>query len=118
MPSKLEPGFPATYSMPRSLSTCTIRSDPGRTAARELPTAGGRTAPASRSSCAADGGGAGEFDRPAPAGGDGCASRVCAPVSETCVAMAAAPAAAVAAPFRKPRRLTVSFLDFATAVLL
>jgi hypothetical protein len=32
--------------------------------------------------------------------------------------MAAAPAAAVAAPFRKPRRFTTSFLDLDTAVLL
>src|SRR5690606_12097984 len=41
--------------MPSSFSTCTIRSEPGRTAARG-GTAGGRTAPASRSTCRAVGG--------------------------------------------------------------
>src|SRR5262245_1949327 len=113
MPSKLEPGFAATYSMPRSRRTCTMRSEPGRTAARAFPPAGGRTAPASRSSCGADGAGAGVFDRGAPAGG-----ACCALDSGTCVVIAAAPAAADAAPFRKPRRLTTSFLDFDTVVLL
>ena len=33
-PSKLDPGFAATYSMPRSFRTCVIRSDPGRVMAR------------------------------------------------------------------------------------
>src|SRR5262245_6817732 len=98
--------------MPRSLRTCTIRSDPGRTAARALPPVGGRTEPASRSSWVGDGAGA---CAAAPAGGAAAGALPCgeavASVDGT-VAIAAAPAAALAAPFRNPRRFTASFLDF------
>src|ERR1044071_1754762 len=98
-PSKLDPGLPATYSTPRSRKTSTIRSEPGRTTARwpgriEV----GRTLPASRSTCAGEGGGADSCEGVVP-----CAEA--ALVSGPLVS-AAAPAAAVAAPFRKPRRVT------------
>ena len=55
-PSKLEAGFEATNSISRSLKVCTIRSDPGRFAARS-GTEGGRTFPTSRCSCSVDGAG-------------------------------------------------------------
>src|SRR5687767_13477494 len=109
IPSKLEPGFAATHSIPRSLRTWTIRSEPGLTAARAPGiTAGGRTAPASRAICSAVGGGGGALP---PADPSCVACGV--PALGAAPPAAAAPTAAVAAPFRNPRRLTLC-LDFAT----
>src|SRR5437773_11807691 len=107
-PSKLEPGLAATYSTPRSLRTCVMRSEPGRTTARAV--AGGLILPESRASCSGTGAGAPAAvgaapGRPAPAPW---ASDISAFVTS-----AAAPAAALAAaPLRKPRRLTEAFLVF------
>src|SRR5580698_9232688 len=83
-----------------------MRSEPGRVIRRTV--AGGRTFPASRSSCSCVGAG-----RP-PVGGAGAATAplpgLCASASGEVVASAAAPAAAL---FRKPRRPTALFADFA-----
>src|SRR5262249_59429658 len=92
-PSKLEPGFPATYSSSISFRTWTMRSDPDRWTARTLT--GGRTAVASLATCSWV--------------GAGTAAAVLVPLcAAACgvsvtrdAALAAAPAAA---PFRKPRR--------------
>src|SRR2546423_10078864 len=109
-PSKLDPGLAATYSTPRSFSTCVIRSDPGRTTARA--TGGGRTLPASRATWSTVGGGA-------PPSGGGVLGRLgpvpppCASEISVWVTSAAALAAALAAaPLRNPRRLTAAFLVF------
>src|SRR6266850_6463628 len=108
-PSKLDPGFPAMYSMPRSRRTWTIRSDPGRTTARspDRGATGGRTLPASRSTCPGEGGGA--------ESGAALLSCPAAALATGTLVSAAAPAAAVAAPFKKPRRVTALsvFFDFA-----
>src|SRR5262245_36776213 len=115
-PSKLEPGLAATYSMPRFRSTSTIRSEPGRTTAGPV-TAGGCTAPASRSICACVGGGAPPAAAaPPPA----CGSSVVVAVAGTVAVNAAVPAAAVAvaAPFRNPRRLTRVPFETAMCVVL
>src|SRR5262245_34875188 len=103
-PSKLEPGLAATYSIPRSRITCTIRSEPGRMTVRSRAPATGRTLPASRLTCSADGGGAELFALPF------CAASRSGIGTE--VPSAAAPAAAVAAPFRNPRRFTAIFFGF------
>ena len=109
IPSKLEPGLAATHSMPRSLRTWTIRSEPGLTAARApAASAGGRTAPASRSICCAVGGGTGASMAAPPA-----AACCGVPAIGASPPAAAAPTAAVAAPFRNPRRFTLC-LDVAT----
>src|SRR6266850_5018127 len=107
-PSKLDPGLPAAYSIPRSRRTCTMRSEPGRTTARWPGRTGGRTLPASRSTCAGEGGGAGSGETFVP-----CAAT--APASGPLVS-AAAPAAAVAAPFRNPRRVTGRCVFFDLAI--
>src|SRR6185503_8077769 len=107
-PSKLDPGLPAAYSIPRSRRTCTMRSEPGRTTARWPGRTGGRTLPASRSSCAGEGGGAASGETFVP-----CAET--APASGPLV-NAAAPAAAVAAPFRNPRRVTGCCVFFVLAI--
>src|SRR5689334_12189497 len=85
--------------MPRSLSACTITSEPGRMTARSrAPEATGRTLPVSRLICSADGGGAAVSTVAFCA-----ASRSGIGTEEP---SAAAPAAAVAAPFKNPRRFT------------
>src|SRR5581483_7099117 len=104
-PSKLEPGLAAAYSMPRSLTVWTMRSDPGRVIARTV--AGGRTLPASRANWESVGPGA------LPAGVGASLGRRWASTMGV-VTSAAAP---VAAPFRKPRRPTEVFGDFAIFVL-
>src|SRR5262245_4235102 len=97
-PSKLEPGFAATYSKPSVLKTSTMKSEPGRSMMRD-EMAGG--SPVSAANCAADGSGA-----PDLVGAD-CAGSA---ATEGAATMAAAPAAA---PLRKPRRSTCGLWDFA-----
>src|SRR5437660_1175610 len=107
-PSKLEPGFAATYSTPRSFRTCVMRSDPGRVIAR--PVAGGLTFPESRATCSGLCAGA----PPAPGAAPGrAAPSPWASDLPAFVTSAAAPAAALAAaPLRNPRRFTEAFLVF------
>src|SRR5439155_8110377 len=71
----------------------------------------GGTLPASRCTCSGVGAGAGAGAAPCPAPPARCAAS--ASDIGTVVARAAAPAAAVAAPLRKPRRSTEAFVDFA-----
>src|SRR5579872_3915446 len=100
-PSKLDPGLAAAYSMPRSRTVCTMRSDPGRVIRRAV--AGGLTLPASRASCASVGLGA------LPVWACAVAFR-CASTTGAVVTNAAAPVAAL---FKKPRRPTEFLGDFA-----
>src|SRR5205809_5219505 len=94
-PSKLDPGFAATYSIPSDLITSTMKSEPGFSMIRVLTCAG--LGAVSAASWASDGCGA------VPAG----AAPRCAFAAGAVATSAAAPAAA---PFRKPRRLREPFL--------
>src|ERR1700722_16407231 len=109
-PSKLDPGLAAAYSIPRSRTTWTMRSEPGRVI-RRTSAAGGRIFPASRKSCASVGAGA-------PDGDDGLDGLLgaCASPRGWGDTSAAAPAAPAAAFFRKPRRPTEVFGDFAITI--
>src|SRR5579872_2594353 len=95
--SNVEPGLAARYSMLSDFRTSTMKSDPG---CSMTGVAAGRTAPASRVTCAPEGAWA-------PRGADPAS---CALAGSGLAANAAAPAAA---PFRKPRRPTEFFVDFA-----
>src|SRR5712692_987689 len=97
-PSKLEPGFAATYSKPRVLITSTMKSDAGCSTSRDrAPDAGGSVSAA----IWAFDGAAGE--RAGASGG-------CGRATDGWVTSAAAP---TAAPLRKPRRPTEPFVDSA-----
>src|SRR5690242_17229992 len=91
-PAKDEPGLAHAYSKPSDLRTSTMKSDPGRPAARASPVGGGV--------------------EDSPAAALGTAARICcAAAIGGFVTSAAAPAAA---PFRKPRRSNGDFLELAT----
>ena len=102
-PRKLDPGFEKQYLKPMDFRTSTMKSEPGRP---DVTTSADRgTCWVSAANCAGVGSGA-----PPRRGSAGRASADGVPV-----ARAAAPAAA---PFRKPRRLTGPFFDFAIDSLL
>src|SRR5205809_3576911 len=100
-PSKLDPGFAATYSIPSDLITSTMKSEPGFSMIRVLTCAG--LGVVSAASWASDGCGA------VAAG----AAPRCARCAFAAGAVATSAAAPAAAPFRKPRRLREAFF-FAT----
>src|SRR5438046_1509449 len=98
-PSKLEPGFAATYSNPSVLITSTMKSDAGCSTIRDRPPDGGVSVSAANWA----------FDGAAAAGRAG-ASGGCGSATDGWVTSAAAP---TAAPLRKPRRSTEPFVDSA-----
>src|SRR5713101_643129 len=98
-PSKLEPGFAATYSNPSVLITSTRKSDAGCSTIRGRPPDGGVSVSAANWA----------FDAAAGAGRAG-ASGGCGRATDGWVTSAAAP---TAAPRRKPRRPTEPFVDSA-----
>src|SRR5438128_8693524 len=98
-PSKLEPGFAATYSNPSVLITSTRKSDAGCSTIRGRPPDGGVSVSAANWA----------FDGVAGAGRAG-ASGGCGRATDGWVTSAAAP---TAAPLRKPRRPTEPFVDSA-----
>src|SRR5580704_1603147 len=98
--SKVDPGLAVRYSILSVLRTSTMKSEPGFSMMRAL--AAGRAAPVSRATADPLGACAVALP-PRPAG-------CWALVSSGLAAKAAAP---TAAPFRKPRRPTERFVDFA-----
>src|SRR5712691_3237243 len=98
-PSKLEPGFAATYSNPSVLITSTRKSDAGCSTIRGRPPDGGVSVSAANWA----------FDGAAGAGRAG-ASGGCGRATDGWLTSAAAP---TAAPLRKPRRPTEPFVDSA-----
>src|SRR5206468_1748909 len=98
-PSKLEPGFAATYPNPSVLIPSTMKSDAGCSTIRDRPPDGGVSV--SAPSWAFDG---------AAAAGRGGGSGGCGSATDGWVTSAAAP---TAAPLRKPRRSTEPFVDSA-----
>src|SRR5215831_14010441 len=116
-PSKLEPGFAMTNRIPTDLTASTMTSDPGRTTVRG-GIEGGKAPPASLASCRSVGAAREPPKAPPPpalwppavgsaADVEGCASR------EIPLTAAVAPAAPAAALFKKPRRSSDAFFDFA-----
>src|SRR4029079_2829744 len=97
-PSKLEPGFAATYSMPSVLITSTMKSEAGFSTRRDETAAGGGSV--SARSCAPPGT-AGAAVGEAASGG--CASAAAGALRATTAA------ALTAAPFRNRRRPTADF---------
>src|SRR6266508_353547 len=97
-PSKLDPGFAGTYSMPRLLMTSTMKSDAGFSTIRDDAPRGGGSV--SARSCAAAGG----DGVPGRAPGGSCGA---APTGALRVTSAAA---LTAAPFKKRRRATEDLL--------
>src|ERR1700738_3385925 len=98
--SKVDPGLALRYSRLRVLKTSTMKSEPGFSMTRALPA--GRAAPVSRATADPLGVCAVALP-PRPAGCWALAS----------AGLAARAAAPTAAPFRKPRRPTERFVDFA-----
>src|SRR5215468_3358422 len=96
-PSKLDPGFSATYSNPRLLMTSSMKSEPGRSTVRAVP--GGCSV--SAASCAPD-----CVTRAGRSGGSCGAPATGAPLATSAAAL-------TAAPLRKRRRPTGSSLPFA-----
>src|SRR2546430_1342583 len=95
--SNVDPGFAARYSMLSDFKTSTMKSEPGCSITW---VAAGRAEPASRVTCAVEG--------PAAPRADPAASWAL-----LIWGLAASAAAPAAAPFKKPRRPTELFVDFA-----
>src|ERR1044072_5329667 len=97
-PRNDDPGFAAAYSKPSDFSTSTMKSLPGRSTVYAAPAGGGSI---SDVICAGEGGGA-----------DGRDAAACCALTAGALTTSAA---ADAAPFRNPRRLTVRPFGFAMA---